>query len=186
VPLYGRNLVSDDFHGAAINVFFRDMSDADYAALGVDQKIRVLLDANRGPEAFYFTGAAHVKHAAVELMRHDLYRFTPLALGLMLLVFWVSFRSVRGVALPTMAVSIALVWTLGFMVLAGESLSLGTFVLPPLLLVVGASYAIHVMARYYEQVPSAAAARTWSCARSCASGCRSPSRRSSRRSASAR
>jgi predicted RND superfamily exporter protein len=71
----------------------------------------------------------------------------------MLLVFWVSFRSVRGVALPTMAVSIALVWTLGFMVLAGESLSLGTFVLPPLLLVVGASYAIHVMARYYEQVP---------------------------------
>jgi hypothetical protein len=53
VPLYGRNLVSDDFHGAAINVFFREMSDADYAALGVDQKIRVLLDANRGPEAFY-------------------------------------------------------------------------------------------------------------------------------------
>ena len=33
VPLYGRNLVSDDFRGAAINVFFRDMSDAEYAAL---------------------------------------------------------------------------------------------------------------------------------------------------------
>src|SRR6185436_1739269 len=101
VPLYGRNLVSDDFHGAAINVFFRDMSDADYAALGVDQKIGAILEQNRGPEAFYFTGAAHVKQAAVGLMRHDLYRFTPLALALMLLVFWASFRSVRGVALPT-------------------------------------------------------------------------------------
>jgi predicted RND superfamily exporter protein len=154
VPLYGRNLVSDDFRGAAINVFFRDMSDAEYAALRVDEKIRALLDQSRGPEEFHFTGAAHVKLAAVELMRHDLYRFTPLALGLMLLVFWLSFRSVRGVAMPTLAVGIALVWTLGTMVLAGESLSLGTFVLPPLLLVVGASYAIHVMARYYEQVPA--------------------------------
>ena len=153
VPLYGRNLVSDDFRGAAINVFFRDMSDAEYAALAVDQKIRNILDQNRGPEQFFFTGAAHVKQAAVDLMRHDLYRVTPLALALMLIVFWISFRSVRGVVLPTVAVSSALVWTLGVMVLAGESLSLGTFVLPPLLLVVGASYAIHVMARYYEQVP---------------------------------
>ena len=153
MPLYGRNLVSDDFRGAAINIFFRDMSDAQYTALDVDDKIRALLDQSRGPEEFYFTGAAHVKQAAVGLMRHDLYRFTPIALGLMLLVFWMSFRSVRGVALPALAVSCALIWTLGVMVLAGESLSLGTFVLPPLLLVVGASYAIHVMARYYEQVP---------------------------------
>src|SRR2546422_9415566 len=46
----------------------------------------------------------------------------------------------------------ALVWTLGALVLDGKALTIGTFVLPPLLLVVGSSYAIHVMARYYEQV----------------------------------
>src|SRR2546430_13317960 len=46
----------------------------------------------------------------------------------------------------------AVSWTLGVMVLGHKSLTLGTFVLPPLLLVVGSSYAIHVMARYYEQV----------------------------------
>src|SRR4029077_2278384 len=37
-----------------------------------------------------------------------------------------------------------------------KSITLGTFVLPPLLLVVGSSYAIHVMARYYEQVDAGA------------------------------
>ena len=37
-------------------------------------------------------------------------------------------------------------------VLAGHALTFGTSVLPPLLLVIGSSYAIHVMARYYEQV----------------------------------
>ncbi|HUE39872.1 MAG TPA: MMPL family transporter, partial [Candidatus Binatia bacterium] len=34
--------------------------------------------------------------------------------------------------------------------------TLGTFVLPPLLLVIGSSYAIHVLARYYEQVDAGA------------------------------
>src|SRR2546428_480676 len=40
--------------------------------------------------------------------------------------------------------------------LAGKALTSGTSVLPPLLLVVGSSYAIHVMARYYEQVDAGA------------------------------
>ena len=123
--------------------------------------------------SFSYTGAAHVKQAAVELMRHDLRRFTPIALALVLIVLWLSFRTVRGVVLPLLSVLLALVWTLGVMVLAGKSITLGTFILPPLLVVIGSSYGIHVMARYYEQVYSAARARaSSSCAHSNACGCR--------------
>jgi predicted RND superfamily exporter protein len=50
------------------------------------------------------------------------------------------------------AVLMALSWILGVMVLAGKAITIGTFILPPLLLVIGSTYAIHVMARYYEQV----------------------------------
>src|SRR5881296_924149 len=151
-PLYGKNLVSDDFTGAAINVFFKNLTDAQYLDLGIDRKIGAILAAERGPEGFFYTGAAHVKQAAVELMRRDLVRFTPIALVLVLIVLWFSFRTVRGVILPVLTVGGALVWTLGIIVLAGKAITLGTSVLPPLLLVVGSSYAIHVMARYYEQV----------------------------------
>jgi predicted RND superfamily exporter protein len=157
-PLYGKNLLADDFRGAAINVFFKNLTDAQYLDLGIDRKITGLLNAERGPERFFYTGAAHVKQAAVELMRRDLVRFTPLALTLVLLVLWLSFRTVRGVVLPIVSVSLALVWMLGSMVLAGKAISLGTFVLPPLLLVLGSSYAIHVMARYYEQIGAGAPA----------------------------
>ncbi|MGH9201488.1 MAG: efflux RND transporter permease subunit, partial [Vicinamibacterales bacterium] len=107
-------------------------------------------------ERFYYTGAAHVKQAAVELMRRDLLFFTPIAFALVVLVLWFSFRTVRGVVLPLLTVVGALVWTLGVMVLAEKSITLGTFVLPPLLLVIGSSYAIHVMARYYEQIDAKA------------------------------
>jgi predicted RND superfamily exporter protein len=151
-PLYGKNLVSDDFRGAAINVFLETLTDTRYQDLEIDRKIIAVLDGERGPEEFFYTGAAHVKQAAVELMRRDLVRFTPLALMVVVFVLWLSFRTLRGVVLPLAAVGIALVWTLGTIVLAGKAITLGTFVLPPLLLVVGSSYAIHVMARYHEQV----------------------------------
>src|SRR6266849_6959185 len=68
-PLYGKNLVSDDFTGAAINVFFKSLTDTQYAQLGIDRRIMDLLAAQQGPEEFFYTGAAHVKQAAVELMR---------------------------------------------------------------------------------------------------------------------
>src|SRR5262245_3864967 len=155
-PLYGKNLVADDFRGAAINVFFENLSDAEYLDRGVDRKIHDILEGATGPEEFFYTGAAHVKQAAVELIRRDLFRFTPLALALILIVLWLSFRTLRGVLLPVLAITMALVWTLGALVLDGKAITLGTFILPPLLLVVGASYPIHVMARCYEQVTAGA------------------------------
>ena len=154
-PLYGKNLVADDFSGAAINVFFKNLTDAEYLDLGIDQKIRQILDDEHG--SLFYTGAAHVKQAAVQMMRHDLARFTPVAMALVVLVLWLSFCTVRGVLLPICSVLMAIVWTIGVMVLAGKAITLGTFILPPLLVVIGSSYGIHVMARYYEQVNAGAA-----------------------------
>src|SRR5262249_37554912 len=74
-PLYGKNLVSDDFTGAAINVFFKNMSDTEYRQLDIDNKIAAILGAEKG--SFSYTGAAHLKQEAVRMMRQDLLRFTP-------------------------------------------------------------------------------------------------------------
>jgi predicted RND superfamily exporter protein len=149
-PLFGKNLVADDFTGTAINVFFENLTDAQYRDLRIDEQIREILDREKG--TFAYTGASHIKEAAVGMMRRDLIRFTPVALALVILVLWLSFWTVRGVVLPLLSVVFALVWTLGVMVLTGTSIGLGTFILPPLLVVIGSSYGIHVMARYYEQV----------------------------------
>lgn len=159
-PIYRKNLVSEDGRGAAINVFFKPIDDAQYLALHIDDKIMAILKDADGQERFLYTGAAHVKQSAVELMREDLLKFTPLAVVLVIVVLWLSFRTRRGVLLPLFAVGAATVWTLGIMVLTGHMISIGTFVLPPLLLVVGASYAIHVMSRYYEQVSQASTPET--------------------------
>jgi predicted RND superfamily exporter protein len=156
IPLYGKNLVAEDFRGVAINVFLQNLTDVQYYDLGIDRRIGAILEAAQGPETFYFTGASHLTQSALELMRRDLGLFTPIALVLVLVAFGLSFWSVRGIVLPAVSVLMALSWTLGVMVLVHKPITLGTFVLPPLLLVIGSSYAIHVMARYYEQVDAGA------------------------------
>jgi predicted RND superfamily exporter protein len=149
-PLFRVNLVAPDFSGAAINIFFEDLTDIQYVDLRIDEQIAAIMAAHAGPEKFFYTGAAHVKQVATQDMRHDLFVFTPIALALVLITLWLSFRRMRAVVLPLLSVAVAVAWTLGVMVLLGKSINLGTFVLPPLLLVVGSSYAIHVLAQYYE------------------------------------
>ena len=151
-PLYANNLVAPDGRGAAINVVFRNLTDAEYADLRIDEHIADILAAEAGPEEFFYTGASRVKQAAVRLMRQDLLRFTPLALICVLLILWFSFRRVRAVILPLFTVVIAVVWTLGVMGLIGKPISLGTSMLPPLLLVIGSAQAMHMIAAYYEQI----------------------------------
>jgi predicted RND superfamily exporter protein len=141
-----------EYRGAAINVVFRPLSDSEYADLRIDERIAEILAREAGPEQFFHTGSSRVQQEAVRLMRHDLLRFTPLALICVLVILWFSFRRLRAVVLPIITVVIALVWILGIMGLVGKPISLGTFMLPPLMLVIGSAQAMHIIAAYYEQL----------------------------------
>src|SRR5262249_45437787 len=128
VPFYSRNLVADDRHGTAINVFLKPLSNAEYEALHIDERIAAILDAERTPtDRFYFTGGSHLTREAVTMMRADVLYFTRIAIVLVLAALWIAFRTKRGVLLPFLAVVTALVWTLGIMVLTGHAITLGTF-----------------------------------------------------------
>lgn len=151
IPIYLKNLVSLDGRAAAIIISFRDnITDEEFVRRGINETIQTLIDRETGPERFYYTGLPYFKTHLAKSMRADLARFVPLTLFFIILVLFVSFRSLRGMLLPTLTVITSLIWTLGIMVLAGSRLSLGTVALPPLLLVLGTAYSLHVVAEYYE------------------------------------
>ena len=151
-PIYLKNLVSEDGKAAAINIFFADMDDTAFMPREIDEHIQAILDAEHatGPEQLFYTGLPRFKVYSAQAMQSDLSRFVPLTLLAIVLVLFVSFRSVRGVLLPALTILVSLIWTLGIMVLAGSSLSLGSIALPPLILVLGTAYSLHVVAEYYE------------------------------------
>ena len=83
-------------------------------------------------------------------MWRDLSRFVPLTPVCILAILYISFRSLPGVFLPAVTVIAILCWTLGITGFTGTPLSLGSIALPPLVLVLGTIYLLHVIADYYE------------------------------------
>ena len=152
-PLYAQNLVAPDGRGAAINVVLRPMSDAEYAEKGIDERVAAILAAQTDPgQQWMYTGVSRITRSAVTLIRRDLARFTPIAVACVAAVLWFAFRRIRAVVLPLVTVTMAVVWTFGIMAALGIPISLGTFMLPPLLFVVGNAQAMRVIAAYYEQL----------------------------------
>ena len=150
-PIYHKNLVAADGRAAAINIFFvESITDNEFVRRGVDEKIQALVDKAQGPERIYYTGLPHFKAVSARTIVEDLSYLLPVALILILVVLFFCLRSISGVILPLLVVIITVVWTLGLMVLGGSRLSLGTMSLPPMLLVLGVAYALHVVAEYYE------------------------------------
>lgn len=149
-PIYLKNLVSADGRAAAINIFFANLDDDEFFRRGIDDTIQALVARENGPEKLYYTGLPHFKVYSTRAMWGDLTLFVPLILLLIIVVLFLSFRSLRGMLIPTVTVIVSLIWTLGIMVLAGSSLSMGSMALPPLVLVLGTAYSLHIVAEYYE------------------------------------
>ncbi len=153
-PLYAGNLIASDSRGAAINVFLTDAAAEGSQAQRIDEELRAFADEVNasGPERAYLTGLSHLKVNGLALMRRDLWVLTPASLALVITVFFFAFRTRRGVTLPLLCVIVGATWTLGAMGWMGDAITLGTLVLPSLLIVIGSSYANHVVARYYLEV----------------------------------
>ena len=151
-PLYAGNLVAKDARATGVVVLFEPLSDEEFLARGIEDRIRALAAASFAPEEFAITGIQTFKVEGARLMERDLQRFVPLSILLVVVVLALEFRTWRGVLLPLGAVLVGVVWTVGVMVLAGSSINMGTLILPPLLMAIGIAYAVHVVSRYYHEL----------------------------------
>lgn len=151
-PMYDRNIVSADRRTAAINVFLDDFDQDEKRYYEIMDRIAAILNREEGPEKFYVCGIAATSTATHRAIIRDLQRFLPLTFVLIIIILFVSFRSVRGVVLPLLTVVVATTWSLGFMALIGVPISMITVVLPPQIVAIGSSYAIYIMSDYLEEL----------------------------------
>jgi predicted RND superfamily exporter protein len=147
-----RAIVSADSRASGIWVRFAPMTDQEFLARDLEGRMRAILAAVPGPEAVALTGLPTIKVQAAREMVEDLALFAPLALLLVIAVLIWAFRTWRGLLLPLASVVMGVVWTTGVMVAAGDAFTMGSLVLPPLLMALGTAYAIHVVSRYYLAV----------------------------------
>lgn len=83
-----------------------------------------------------------------DYMKSDMRKFMPVVLLVVILTFLFNFKMVRGVVLPTIAIVLSIIWTMGLMGYLGIPVTMVVNVLPTILVAVGSSYSIHIFNQY--------------------------------------
>ncbi|HOO70347.1 MAG TPA: efflux RND transporter permease subunit [Spirochaetota bacterium] len=100
------------------------------------------------PVHLYLQGSLVFDKFINDYNQRDLQRYIPLVLLVVIMTFYLNFRTIRGVILPTLTVVFATIITMGFMGFLGVKLTIVSTILPPLLIAIGSSYSIHIFNQY--------------------------------------
>jgi predicted RND superfamily exporter protein len=149
-PLYAGNLVSRAADATALVVYFNDISDQDYIRGGIHEEITRIVKEEQGDNEIFMTGSPYFKFAMVDLLVDDLIWTPPLITIIIAIVLAIFFRTLLGVIAPILTVAIGVILTLGTIAALGYSLSMISVLVPPLLMILGFSYAVHVTSEYHQ------------------------------------
>ena len=150
-PLFAGTLVGRESDAAALIVSLHELSNGEYLASGLDAEIAGLAEAAAGDVAeVWMTGGPHIYVESARVLLADTVRLPGLILGALGVVLALSFRTVRGVAVPLATIAVAVLWTLAWVALSGQPLNAVTTLVPALLTTLGLAYAVHVTTAYYE------------------------------------
>lgn len=151
-PLLAGQLVSRDGRVAAFAVELAPVPEAEFIARGLDRRIEAIARDVAGDATVWLAGVPVVKAEMSRILVRDLLTLVPAVLALMVLYSWRVFGGASGAFVPVGAVGLALVWTLGAMARAGEPLDVVSSLVPPLVLIIGFAYAMHVVSAQRRQL----------------------------------
>lgn len=140
-------LISDDGTAALILAHLSpDARVTDTANAIRAAAARVLGDAGSDLRIRY-GGAPFIGAYVAEGTQKDLRILAPYVVGAVLILVFLSFRSVIGMVLSVVSILLGIAWTMGLMGLAGRDFTLVSSSLPVLLIALGSAYSIHVLTR---------------------------------------
>jgi len=118
----------------------------------VAESLEKIIAKYQGPEKIYLLGPPFITRTLQGYLIKDLRILLPVAAGLIVLVLYFSFGTLPGVLLPLLTVGLSTIWTMGLIGWLNEPLTLITTILPVILFSVGTAYALHIIARYDEEI----------------------------------
>ena len=98
----------------------------------------------------HIAGFVPMGAAILDHIYGDLPIFLAAALAIILLADFLSFRTLRSLILPVLVVVLGMIWTVGTLALLGYKLSVIMIMTPPLVLILGSSYSLHMLNQYYR------------------------------------
>jgi len=152
-PVLAAGLISRDGTTAALMVRIDEgKQDFDFWSAYFGDVSRILDEEGRGRVEFHLAGYPYISNMLLRYMIQDTVRFIPLTMSLMAVFLWLSFGRLRAMWMPIVPVVVASTLALGALTACGLPMSLltGQGVLTTLIMVIGISDGIHLLARYDE------------------------------------
>ncbi len=118
------------------------------------ETLEAIVEGTEGPGETHIGGKLIVDTLVGKLIVDDLKLLIPFVLLVLLLVLLVSFGTFGSVILTLIMVLFGMVWSLGIMAMANIPISISTMIVPVLLSAVGTAYGIHLLNKFYEDLPN--------------------------------
>lgn len=155
-PLVQGRLVSADGTVAVVvlSLAGEEGAELDHAAVSAAvEQIRGHLADHPPPDGVQVLigGLPYIRLSIVENMRRDQMTLIPATLVVCMFLLFLSFRWAPGVVLPILAAGLTVCITLGGMAITGEPMNVLNNIIPPLIIIIGITAAIHVIQRYREE-----------------------------------
>lgn len=115
----------------------------------IQLETRRMVDTVGGTIRVYGSGILNYENA--QILKDSLKASVPAVVLLLVLFLMISFRDPFDLIAAIISLGIALVWTFGFMGVAGIPFTQLLVSLPPLLLAIGVDFGMHAINRYREQ-----------------------------------
>jgi hypothetical protein len=122
--------------------------------------IMATLDEFQRPgQEIHLVGTPAVAERTISLTQQNTFRFTAVALAMILVVLAILFRRPVGAILPVLVSLISIVVTFGVAGIRGSPLGVTTQMIPSLLMAVGTSASIHLMVLFFLKFDSGGSRR---------------------------
>jgi len=139
--LYSRDEKTGEITDFCVVVKFINLDDQ----YPVVREMTEVIDSHRDDLDIISSGVPVVNMRMNNYMHDDIYKNVSLVLLIVVIVFYFNFRSIRGVLLPFVTLGLAELWILGLMGYIGYRITPVGVSIPPLIIAVGSSYAIHLL-----------------------------------------
>lgn len=97
------------------------------------------------------TGGNVLSDAVKKYLVRDLTILLVFAVLVIIVIYYLGYRALRSAFLTLIVVGLGTLWSLGFMALLGFTISVVSISTPPLVLILGSSYTIHILNQYYRE-----------------------------------
>ncbi|HEY5635894.1 MAG TPA: MMPL family transporter, partial [Burkholderiales bacterium] len=158
-PLVVRNLVSPDGRAVALVVSVRENDTGDFDRAAYRDMEAVVERARPAFTEVFQIGPPRINAELTASLYRDLMVLAPTSAALLVLTILFFFRSFTAALIPLLTAGLSILWTLGMMGLAGIPISILLAMLPSLVVVIGSTEDVHMVAGYYRGLAEAQAGK---------------------------